>query len=52
MYDLEINSVNIYRRVVSLRVMNCKPAYKQAFAFINTEEYYQNILSLTLQKHF
>ena len=46
MYDLDINSVSIYRRVITLRVMNCKPAYKQVFAFINTKEYYQSILSL------
>jgi hypothetical protein len=51
MYDLEINSVNIYRRVITLRVTNSNPAYKQVFAFINAEEYYQTLLSLNLHKH-
>jgi len=49
MYDLEINNVSIYRRVITLRVMNSNPAYKQAFAFINAEEYNQIVLSLTLR---
>jgi len=51
MYDVAINSVNIYRRMITLRVMNCNPAYKQVFALMNTEDC-RNILSLTLQKPF
>jgi hypothetical protein len=51
MYDLETNSVHIYRRVIILSVMDSNPANKQVFAFISTEEYYQTGLSLTLHKH-
>jgi hypothetical protein len=51
MYDLEINSVHTHSRVIILRVTDSNPTNKQALAFINTEEYYQTVLSLNLDKH-